>query len=398
MQTADAVVVGAGVNGLSTAFHLAKMGMQRVVVVERRHLAAGATGKSGALVRMHYTNEPETRLAFESLTYFQNWGDLVGAGECGFQPVGLLVFVPPAFRDHLEANIAMQRQVGVNACVIPAAEAQRLDPSLDVSDVTHVGYEPESGFADPNATAFGFARAAMERGVEIQLETPVTRILTEGGRVTGVETAGGTISAPRVVVVAGAWANQLFGPLGIDLGLMPTLARIAIFRWAFERAPKPMTYIDYVHHTWARPHDGASTLFGAEVPQDTDTPRGDPNAYVEAVSQDYIELCRGKIASRFPVMRHSTVRGNWQGILMMSPDARPVIGELPAYEGLYCMAGDSGTSFKTSPAIGKCLAELITQGRATTVDLTPFRASRFAEGKLWHDEFDYGLERATISR
>jgi sarcosine oxidase, subunit beta len=396
-QTADVVVVGAGVNGLSTAFHLAKAGVKRVVVVERRHLAAGATGKSGALVRMHYTNEPETRLAFESLRYFQNWRHMVG-GECGFQPVGLLVFVPPAFRDHLEANVAMQRKIGVNAGVITAAEAQQLDPSLDVSDVTHVAYEPESGFADPNATAFGFARAAMDRGVQIQLETPVTRVLTDGGRVTGVETSNDTIAAPSVVVAAGAWANQLFAPLGIHLGLVPTLARIAIFRWAFERAPKQLTYIDYVHHTWARPHDGTCTLLGAEVPQDAEAPRGDPDTYAEAVSQDYIELCRGKIARRFPVMRHSTVRGNWQGILMMSPDSRPVIGRLPEYDGLYCMAGDSGTSFKTSPAIGKCLAELITDGRATTVDLRPFRASRFAEGKPWRDEFDYGLEHATISR
>jgi sarcosine oxidase subunit beta len=319
-------------------------------------------------------------------------------GECGFQPVGLLVFIPPAFRNHLEANIAMHHRVGANACAITSAEAQQIDPSLDVSDVTHVGYEPESGFADPNATAFSFARAAMQGGVEIQLETPVTRILTEGERVTGVETSKGTIATPRVVIAAGAWANHLFQPLGIDLGLVPTLARIAIFRWAFERVPKPLTYIDYLHHTWGRPHDGNSTLFGAEVPQDTDAPRGDPNNYVEAVSQDYIELCRKKIASRFPVMGHSTVRGNWQGILMMSPDSRPVIGRLPQYDGLYCMAGDSGTSFKTSPAIGKCLAELITEGQATTVDLTPFRASRFEEGKLWRDEFDYGLERATISR
>jgi sarcosine oxidase subunit beta len=83
---------------------------------------------------------------------------------------------------------------------------------------------------------------------------------------------------------------------------------------------------------------------------------------------------------------------------MMSPDSRPIIGQLPEYEGLYCMAGDSGTSFKTSPAIGKCLAELITNGQATTVDLHPFRASRFAEGKPWRDQFDYGIEHATISR
>jgi sarcosine oxidase subunit beta len=178
LQTADVVVVGAGVNGLSTAFDLARAGVKRVVVVERRHLAAGATGKSGALVRMHYTNEPETRLAFESLTYFQHWGDLVG-GECGFEPVGLLVFVPPAFRDHLEANVAMHHRIGVNARVISAAEAQQLDPSLDVLDVSHVGYEPDSGFADPNATAFGFARAALDGGVEIQLEPEGTQWLRE---------------------------------------------------------------------------------------------------------------------------------------------------------------------------------------------------------------------------
>src|SRR5919199_1063323 len=307
MQTADVVIVGAGVNGLSAAFHLARAGVRRVVVVERRHLAAGATGKSGALVSMHYTNEPETRLAVESLNYFQHWSDLVG-GDCGFQPVGLLVFVPPEVRDHMEANVAMQREVGVNTRVITAADALELDPSLDISDVTHLAYEPESGFADPNATAFGFARAAMERGVEIQLETSVRRVLTEGDRVTGVETSRDTISAPNVVVVAGAWANQLFGPLGIDLGLVPTLARITIFRWAFERAPRQMTYIDYVHHTWARPHDGTCTLIGAEVPQDQ-VRRGDPEQYAEAVTQDYIELCRAKLARRWPVMRHSTVRG-----------------------------------------------------------------------------------------
>ena len=397
MQAADVVVIGAGVNGLSTAFHLARAGVRRVVVVERRHLAAGATGKSGALVRMHYTNEPETRLAVESLNYFQHWSDLVG-GDCGFQPVGLLVFVPPEFRDHLEANVAMQRELGVNTRVISAADALELDPSLDISDVTHVAYEPESGFADPNATAFGFARAAMDRGVEIQLDTPVRRVLTEGGRVSGVETSAGTIAAPRVVVVAGAWANRLFEPLGIQLGLKPSLARVAVFRWAFDRAPRPMTYIDYVNHTWGRPHDGASTLYGAEVPQDPQRTAEDPDRAAEAVGQDYIELCREKLVRRFPVMRHSTVRGNWQGVIMSSPDSRPIIGALPEYDGLYCMAGDSGTSFKTSPAIGKCLAELITQGRASTVDLTPFRASRFAEGRPWQDSHDYGLERATIGR
>src|SRR5262245_27042080 len=93
MPIADVVIIGGGVNGTSTAFHLASLGVKRITLVERRHLAAGATGKSGALVRMHYTNEPEARLAWESLEVFREFSNIVG-GECGFEPVGFLALVP----------------------------------------------------------------------------------------------------------------------------------------------------------------------------------------------------------------------------------------------------------------------------------------------------------------
>jgi sarcosine oxidase subunit beta len=395
VTSADVVVVGAGVNGASTAFHLAEAGVKRVIVCEQRHVGAGATGKSGALVRTHYTNEPETRLAFASYSYFANWREIVG-GDCGFRRVGLIVLAPREHRRHLEANVAMHRRVGVDARVITAAEARELDPSLNVDDVTHVAYEPDSGFADPNATAYSFVRAAMQRGAELRLDTPVRRILTEGGRVTGVETTEGTIAAPVVVVSAGAWANQLFGPLGLDFGLVPSLARVTIFGWALDRAPNHPTYIDRINHTWARPHDASCTLIGVEsraapVPADPDT-------YPEAVGQEYAEACRAALVKRFPVMRHSTVRGNWQGVIMRSPDSVPIIDQIPAYAGLFCMTGDSGTSFKTSPAIGKCLAEWIVDGAPKTVDLRPFRSTRFAEGQPWVDEHAYGLAPATISR
>ncbi len=185
MDTADVVVIGAGANGASTAFHLAQARAGKVVVVERAHIAAGATGKSGALVRMHYTNEPETRLAVESLRYFAHWGELVG-GDCGFRPVGLLVFTPPAYRHHLEANVAMQRAAGVNTRIIRPDEARELDPSLWLDDVTHIAYEPDSGYADPNATTQSFVRAAMQLGVEFLFETEATGVHTAGDRVTGV--------------------------------------------------------------------------------------------------------------------------------------------------------------------------------------------------------------------
>lgn len=393
-ETADIVIVGAGANGVSTAFHLARMGAGRIVVVERWHLAAGATGKSGALVRTHYTNEPETRMALESYKYFANWRDLAG-GDCGFQPIGLMTFAAPEYTDHLEANVATQRELGIDARVISTDEALELDPSLYVGDVAAVAYEPGAGYADPNATVYSFAQAAMDKGVEFKLDTRVTRMLTEGERVTGVETSGGTIKAPIVVITAGAWANQLLEPLGIDLGLVPVLARVTLFRWARGRSPRHLTYIDHFNDTWSRPVDGNCTLIGAESGIRVTK---DPENYPEAVEEDYIQVCREKLINRFPVMRHSTVRGNWSGILMMSPDSRPIIGKLSEYDGLYTMTGDSGSSFKTSPAIGKCLAELIIDGQATTVDLTPFRASRFAEGKPWVDEYTYGDRLGTISR
>ena len=96
MRSADAVVIGGGTNGTSAAYHLATLGVRNVLLLERRHLAAGATGKSGSLIRMHYTNEPESRLAFESLKVFQNFGSIVG-GECGFEEVGFVQIVPPGY-------------------------------------------------------------------------------------------------------------------------------------------------------------------------------------------------------------------------------------------------------------------------------------------------------------
>ena len=210
------------------------------------------------------------------------------------------------------------------------------------------------------------------------------KVLTEGGRVTGVETTAGVIQAPVVVIAAGAWANELFAPLGIDLGLVPVAARVTLFRWAFDRSPQHLTYIDQINNTWARPVDGNCTLIGAESGVRVSP---DPEHAPEAVDEEYIQVCREKLVARFPVMRHSTVRGNWAGVLMMSPDARPIIDKLPQHEGLYCMTGDSGTSFKTSPAIGKCLAEWITEGqpedgRSDALPLDALRRGQAVGGRV----------------
>jgi glycine/D-amino acid oxidase-like deaminating enzyme len=391
-RTADVVVVGGGANGTSTAFHLTLLGARNVVLLERRQLAAGATGKSGALVRMHYTNEAESRLALESLKVFRNFGEIVG-GDCGFEGVGFVQLVGHAHADALARNVARQRRLGIATSAITTAELREILPGCAVDDVGAAAWEADSGFADPAATAFAFAEAARNRGATVETGVEVWRVLTDGGRVTGVETSAGRIATPCVVIAPGAWAATLLAPLGLDYGLTPHRVQVSIFRWPAGFTQRHPAVIDAIHKAWWRPEGQASTLIGVEL----GVGHGDPDTFDESVDEPYVASCRAALGARWPRLAHGPMRGGWAGMIMMSLDGRPIIDRLGP-DGLWGMLGDSGTSFKTSPAIGRCLAEWIVTGKPVTADLHPFRASRFAEGQPWHDDDNYGRERLTISR
>jgi sarcosine oxidase, subunit beta len=393
---AAVVVIGGGVNGLSTAFQLAKRGLRDVVVLERRHLGSGATGKSGALVRCHYANVPEARLTHESLKIFRQWDDEIGAGSPGFSPVGFLQVVAPEHEDRLRANVAAHQAIGIDTRIVDRDELREIEPFLFTDDLTVAAFEPGSGYADPNATLHGFAQAARRLGVRIVEELPATVIIVKNGRVTGVTTPAGTIATEAVVLAAGSWANQLLLPLGVDLGMEPVRTQVVLFRW-----PPPLetrghrVVIDAVNHSWLRPEGVRCTLIGAE----RSVHNADPDTLDESVDAPAIPASRRALAARFPIFANAVMRGGWSGTYMRSADGHPIIDQLPAVPGLWVMTGDSGTSFKTSPAIGICLAEWITSGAPGLVDLTPFRSARFSEANLWLDERSYGDDqRLTVSR
>ncbi len=394
MDTAEVVIVGGGVIGASTAFHLAKAGVRRVTLVERRQLGAGASGKSGAVVRMHYTNPHESRLAHESLRYFQNWPDAVGAGDCGFEACGFVEMVAPEHEGQLRANVAAQQAIGIRTSIIAARDLAELVPGLRLDGLGPAAYEPDSGFADPNATLFGFIAAARALGVEVRTQVEVAAIRVSGGRVAGVDTSQGPIDAPRVVLAPGAWAARLLAPLGLDFGLVPHRVQVAIFRWPLGFSRRHPVMIDATQGFWFRPEGAAATLVGLE----TGIEGTDVDGLDEGVDTDYVADGRRRLATRLPAFAAATMRGGWAGLITLSPDERPIIDQIPSVPGLYCMLGDSGTSFKTAPAIGRCLAEWITSGRPQLMDLTPFRSTRFAEGRPWHDETGYGWQHRTVSR
>src|SRR5262249_53397629 len=155
----------------------------------------------------------------------------VVGGDCGFEPIGFLQIVPPGYEAALARNVARQQRLGITTEVIGTDRLRELLPGARVDDVGAAAWEPDSGFADPNATTFAIAEAARRIGVTLEMGCEVTRVVTQHGRVTGVETSEGPVAAPVVVLVPGAWATSLLAPLGLDFGLSPYRIQISIFRW-----------------------------------------------------------------------------------------------------------------------------------------------------------------------
>ncbi|MEP7361418.1 MAG: FAD-dependent oxidoreductase, partial [Chloroflexota bacterium] len=206
-ETFDVIVIGAGVHGASTAFHLAERGA-KVLVLDRAAAASGATGRSSGLVRMHYDLKAESALAWRSYDYFVNWESRVG-GECGFTKTGFVRIVPQDQEANLRANVADQQELGIPTSIIPASDVRRLAPMLTTDDFNIAAYEPDSGYADPTSTCNSLLAAARRLGAIYRPSTPVDSIEVESGRIVGVRTAKGSISAPIVVLAAGAWSGAL---------------------------------------------------------------------------------------------------------------------------------------------------------------------------------------------
>jgi sarcosine oxidase, subunit beta len=383
MTGASVVIVGGGVMGCSIAFHLAERGVG-ALVLERGTVCSGMTARSGALVRMHYTNQPEARMALAGLTYFRDWRERVG-GWCGFTVTGFVTLVGPGDAERLRRNVAMLRGIGVETEAVEPADLAAEHPELDLHGVGLAAVEPGSGYADPVATTFSFASRAVDLGARIWQGVRVRAIRTIGGRVMGLDTSEGEVSADAVVLACGPWVDPLARTAGFDLGITPERSQLAFFRRP-EAAHRHPVVVDGVLGTYFRPHGGELSLVGVEAGHRVDVDAIERE--VEGYDYGAVAPALDRVRRRVPSFEGAPfVRGH-RGIYDTSPDSRAVLDRAPGVEGLYLAGGFSGTGFKKSPAVGACMAELISQGRASTVDIAPFRLSRFAEGQpIQGDEY-----------
>jgi len=385
-ETADVIVVGAGVQGASLAFHLARRGAQ-VLVMERESVAAGATGRSSGFVRMHYDLESDVRLAWASLPYFQSWQDHVGAGDCGFVRTGFMQVMPGALTDRVRANVEMQQGIGVDTRIADPTEISRLLPGALTDDIGIAAYEPESGYADPSGTAAGFLAAARVHGARLIQGCGVSKVAVDGDRVVGVETDRGRFDAPAVVDVAGAWAADLAHTVGVDVPVEPWRHDTAFFGLPAGRSPDFPIVIDELNQVYFRPEGRDMMLVGLEA---GNVVGGSPDRPLTVPRQASVEDMVTRVCARIPWMADGTLRtahGGQDGIT--TADQRPILGRAGP-DGFYLACGFSGTGFKTAPAVGACLAELILEGRAATVDISGYSLERFAAGRLLVGEHPYG--------
>jgi sarcosine oxidase subunit beta len=383
-QTYDAIVIGAGVMGASLAFHLAERGL-KPAILERKVTASGATGHSSGLVRMHYDLAAESELTFKSYQiYFSDWKERVG-GDCGFINTGFMQIAKCEHEDKLRGNVANQQKIGINTSVISSAEAKQLFPDLITDHFDFAAYEPDSGYADATLTANSFLESAKRNGATLIQNCEVTAIRTAGGKVIGVSTDQGDFDAPIIINAAGAWAKHVASLAGIEVPLETWTHDVAFL----HRPPslgKIPAVIDDIINCYFRPEGGALILAAGE----DESLRGEPpDAEDQTPTDTFLEKLIDQMVKRIPKIEESGLHSIHVGRDGITPDQRAIYSA-SGLDGFYLACGLSGTGFKTSPAAGASLVELILDGAPKTVDITPFRFSRFAEGKLIEGEYGYG--------
>lgn len=370
--TAEIVIVGGGVIGASAAHHLAARGASGVVLIERGAIGSGETAKSGGFVQTHWDRLSEVRLIRRSREVFQRWDEHVGGG-CGWVQGGYLHVTGREREGAVRAVHAMLLEEGIESHWLDPPALRELQPLLNTDDLVGGAWEPASGWADPLAATRGLAASARARGAEICEGVTAVRVAHEGGRVTGVVTDRGTIACRAVILAAGPWTRALHAVPELPLPIQNERGQVCYLSRPGGLPAAELGFYDEVTGLYTHP-DGDTNLVGVDWPfEDV----ADPEAYPRELDPAYVRAARSKLAHRFPRLLTSQLVRGVVGLYDFTPDGQPIVDGPIGLDGYHVAAGFSGVGFKSAPATGLGLAELVLDGRATSVDLEHLRLDRF---------------------
>lgn len=375
--TADAVIIGGGAVGTSTLYHLTKLGMSNLILLEKGALAAGSTGDSAAIVRQHYSNPVSIHLVMRSIEILKSFPEELGQDV--FDQIGWVFLAPERAAESFKINLRQLQQLGVNTKEISIDEAAEHIPGLNRAGIAHAAYEPDGGFCDPQQLCVGFAQGAEAVGAQLLLNTAATGISMSNNRVTGVTTSSGYISTRIVVNAAGPWAHQVGTWAGLDLPLEVSREQEIMVRVP-KGTPLPKRAVsNMIDRIYFRPtREPDTVLVGVGHPKDNESVS--PDNYNRKADTEFTKDAGARLTYRLPHMSGADLIASWAGLYTITPDWSMIVDRAPGVDGLFLAIGGSGHSFKLAPALGQCMAELILNGQSATVDINSLRASRFKEG------------------
>jgi glycine/D-amino acid oxidase-like deaminating enzyme len=391
LLTADVVIVGGGVVGLSAAYHLKREGFTgRVVVVERdpTYRRASSFLAMGG-IRQQFGSAINVRMAQFSIAFYERFDARLA--ELGVQPSrfsqrGYLFLVDRVGEERFRRRFEHQKALGAHVeCLERKALEARLG-GVRLDDIAFGVLGTADGYANPRAVLAGFRAAAAAEGAEI-VEDEVVGIRQAEGRVTAVDFASaGTVATAAVINAAGAYAGRVGALAGLELPVQPVrqhLFRAELpARWPYRF---PMV-IDPGGVHWR--HDD---LVDPDAPFDRivvaktriDEPPGENFTCDES---RWFDEFLPDLVKRVPSFADLRLVEGWAGLYEMTPDHNPIVGEHPRLNGFFLANGFSGHGLMLSPATGRILSELVRTGQSTTFDIRPFAVDRFERGELFWDE------------
>jgi glycine/D-amino acid oxidase-like deaminating enzyme len=378
-KTADVVIIGGGIIGVSIAYYLAQRRVGRIIVLERESLGSGSTGRSVASIDLFSLQPAAMQLQVLAYQIFAHFTELIG-DDCSLVTTGSAALAGAEDAADLQSAFAVTQAAGVDVRWLSPAEFAALESAAVIEDLAAVCYVPAGGYADPVLTLNAYTAAARRAGVLIQQGQPVTGLAQRSRRVTGVNTLSGNVAAPVVVCAAGPWSGRLLRTFGLDdLGLYPVRHSVIAMHGPKLDSPH-LSILDLPCGTYARPESGGLTLAGS-INRAVGYNPVEPEDTQEGVSSEYAFWTAERLVQRYPGLETAELRPGWSGLMTISPDWQPVLGAIPEADGLYVATGFSGQGFKISPAVGDLMAGLITGEPEAAACLAPFRPSRFADNQ-----------------
>jgi sarcosine oxidase subunit beta len=375
-ETADVVIIGGGVMGVSTAYHLARKGTTNVLLLERNQFfGEESTGRCAGGIRYQFSNEIDIRLSLLSIPMLERFpqelDQEIDLRQCGY----LFLLSRDEDIQVFQKNVALQRSLGIETEWLSAEEARSRAYPVDTSGIVAGAFCARDGLADPSGVVQGYAKAASRLGARFLTNTTAAGIEVDARGVCGVRTSRGKVQTRTIVNAAGPWAAVVGAMAGLEVPVRPLRRQIVVTTSVPELPHDFPMVIDFAQSLYFH-REGEGVLTGMSNAHERE-------GFDQTVDPEWEMTHLEAAVSRMPILEHVGLLNRWAGLYAVSPDSLAILGKIPELKGFYCINGFSGHGFMHGPICGLLLAEEILNGEASTLDIGPLRIDRFLQqGKL----------------